>query len=130
MRPFPAAAALAAALAALAACSGPSRADLADQRALVEARPIGPAENCIPVRNIDYTRVRSDSVIDFYMKGRRVYRNQLNGSCPQLGFEERFAYRTSIDRLCSVDIINVLTSSGPGASCGLGPFQPIETKAR
>ncbi len=128
MRLFPAAAA--AAFAVLAACSGPTQADLADQRALAEARPIGPAESCIPVRNIDYTRVRSDRVIDFYMKGRRVYRSQLNLSCPQLGFEERFAYKTSVDRLCSVDIITVLTASGPGASCGLGPFQPIETSAR
>jgi hypothetical protein len=117
-------------IALLAGCSGPTRADLADQRALAEARPIGPPENCIPLRNIDYTRVRSESVIDFYMKRGRVYRNDLGGRCPQLGLEERFAYSTSLDRLCSADIITVLTAAGRGASCGLGPFQPIATTAR
>ena len=119
-----------AAIGVVAGCSGPTRADLADQRALAEARPIGPRENCVAIRNIDYTRVRSDRVIDFYMKGGRVYRNDLGGRCPQLGFEERFTYSTSLDRLCSADIITVLTPAGRGASCGLGAFQPIATAAR
>ncbi len=120
----------AAAIGILAGCSGPTRADLADQRALVEARPIGPPENCVALRNNAYTRVRGDSVIDFYMKGGRVYRNDLGDRCPQLGFEERFTYSTSLDRLCSADIITILTPAGRGASCGLGPFQPIATAAR
>ena len=120
----------AAAIGILAGCSDPTGTDLADQRALVEARPIGPPQNCVPLRTIDYTRVRSDSVIDFYMKGGRVYRNDLGGRCPQLGFEERFSYATSLDRLCSADIITILTPAGRGASCGLGAFQPIATAAR
>jgi hypothetical protein len=65
------------------------------------------------------------------MLGRnKVYRNTLPYSCPQLGFEERFLYKTSLSQLCSTDIITVLTSGGPdlsrGASCGLGQFQPVE----
>src|SRR3712207_6759318 len=105
-----------------AGCSGPTPSDLADQRALAEARPIGPAEDCVTIRQIDYTRVRDDSRIDFYMRGGRVYRNRLDNSCPQLGFEERFSYSTSLARLCSLDIITVLTPNGRGASCGLGEF--------
>jgi hypothetical protein len=118
------------ATALLAGCSGPTQADLADQRALMEARPIGPPENCVSLRNIDYTRVRSDRVIDFYMKSGRVYRNDLGGRCPQLGFEERFSYSTSLDRLCSSDLITILTPAGRGASCGLGEFQPVALAAR
>jgi hypothetical protein len=94
-----------------------------------EARiqPAGPPVNCIQTSNIRETRVRDDSTIDFYMNGGKVYRNKLPNSCPQLGFEERFGYETSIGQLCNVDIIHVLTSSPPmrGASCGLGQFQPI-----
>jgi hypothetical protein len=102
------------------------------------ARPLKPAEeakiqpagkpvDCVQTSQIRETRVRDDSTIDFYMLGGKVYRNKLPQSCPQLGFEERFGYETSIGQLCSVDIIHVLTSSPPmrGASCGLGSFQPV-----
>ena len=119
----------AAALTVLIGCS-PTRADLADQRALAEARPIGPPQDCVALQSIQHTRVRDDRTIDFYMRGGEVYRNRLRNSCPQLGFEERFSYGTSLARLCSVDTIRVLTSSGPGATCGLGAFQPIATPFR
>jgi len=90
-------------------------------------QPSGPPVSCVSIHNIRETRVRDDSTIDFYMNGGQVYRNKLPSSCPELGFEERFGYETSIDQLCNVDIIHVLHSSPPmrGASCGLGQFQPI-----
>ena len=90
-------------------------------------QPAGPPVSCVSIHNIRETRVRDDSTIDFYMNGGKVYRNKLPNSCPELGFEERFGYETSIDELCNVDIIHVLHSSPPmrGASCGLGQFQPI-----
>jgi hypothetical protein len=97
-----------------------------EQEALI--KPAGEAVSCVNINQIRQTRVRDDSTIDFYMTGKRVYRNRLPHSCPSLGFEERFAYATSQSQLCSVDIITVLYSSpGPtqGASCGLGKFQPI-----
>jgi len=102
------------------------------------ARPLNPAQeakihpdgkpvDCIQINRIRDTRVRDDRTIDFYMVGGKVYRNRLPQSCPELGFEERFGYKTSVNQLCSVDIITVLHSSPPmrGASCGLGQFQPI-----
>jgi hypothetical protein len=90
-------------------------------------RPDGPAVDCIQNSSIRETRVRDDRTIDFYMLGGKVYRNVLPNSCPELGFEERFGYETSINQLCSVDIIHVLHSPpvGGGAACGLGKFQPI-----
>ncbi len=104
----------------------------ANQAALAEARPVGEPRNCISLTTISHTRVRSESVIDFYMRGGQVYRNTLPSSCPGLAFEERFTYRTSLNQLCAVDTITVLYASGPqqGATCALGPFQPIETSAR
>jgi hypothetical protein len=92
-----------------------------------QIKPAGKPVSCIQTNRIRETRVRDDSTIDFYMNGGTVYRNKLPQSCPQLGFEERFGYTTSIAQLCSVDIITVLQTSPMmrGASCGLGEFQPV-----
>ncbi|CAM3235202.1 Lipoprotein [Sphingomonas antarctica] len=93
------------------------------------ATPDGKAVSCLQTTRIRETRVRSDSVIDFYTSGGKVYRNTLPNSCPSLGFEEKFAYTTSTSQLCNVDIITVLQSGGGlsrGASCGLGMFQPVQ----
>lgn len=99
-----------------------------DREALADARPDGKPQSCVPIIQIRETRVRSDQVIDFYMRGGKVYRNTLPQSCPRLGFEESFSYATSLSELCSVDIITVLDRSQPripGPSCGLGEFQPV-----
>ena len=99
-------------------------------REIPEAKPVGDAVNCLPLNQIQETRVRSDSIIDFRTSGKKWYRNTLPNSCPSLGFEERFSYRTSLSELCSVDTIAVLHSYGgslqEGARCGLGKFQPVE----
>ena len=122
----------AAAAAILFACASPTQRQLSDRRALAEARIVGPAEDCVTLTSIRNTRVRDDRTIDFYLTGRRVLRNTLPNSCPGLGFEDGFSYRTSLNRLCSVDIIAVRRTggSGVGPSCGLGPFQPIELPDR
>jgi hypothetical protein len=91
-------------------------------------RPAGKAVDCVQLRQINSTRVRDDKTIDFHMLGGKIYRNTLPYSCPGLGFEEKFMYKTSLSQLCSVDIITVLTNAGGlnrGASCGLGKFQPM-----
>jgi hypothetical protein len=99
-----------------------------DRNAVPEATPTGKAIDCVQLRSIQSTSVHGDSVIDFHMGGGKVYRNTLPNSCPSLGFEERFLYKTSLSQLCSVDIITVLQSPGlsQGASCGLGKFQPVK----
>ncbi|KQM97047.1 hypothetical protein ASE85_15985 [Sphingobium sp. Leaf26] len=94
----------------------------------------GAALDCVQIRSIRSTNVRDDRTIDFIMNGNKVYRNSLPNSCPSLGFEKRFLYKTSLSQLCSVDIITVLWNAGPGlqpgASCGLGKFQPMEKAAK
>ena len=101
----------------------------AKRREIPVATPDGAAVNCLQTTRIRETRVRSDSIIDFYTLGGKVYRNTLPNSCPSLGFEEKFAYEVSTSQLCNVDIITVLQSGGGlmrGASCGLGTFQPVQ----
>ncbi|WP_305097103.1 DUF6491 family protein [Croceibacterium aestuarii] len=87
----------------------------------------GPAVNCVQTNRIRDTEVFDDNTIDFHMIDGTTYRNTLPNRCPSLGFEERFGYRTTTGRLCSVDIIHVLYSDGSqGAGCGLGEFLPVK----
>jgi len=101
-----------------------------EPKAPPEARETGAPVDCISIAQIRESRVRSDQVIDFRTGANKWYRNTLPNSCPSLGFEERFLYKTSLSQLCSVDIITVLHTAGgsltQGASCGLGKFQPVE----
>jgi hypothetical protein len=112
-----------AAAALLAACA-PKEGEGRQQPELV---PAGDPINCVEIRNIRDTTVRSDSVIDFRMRDGTILRNTLPMSCPGLGFARAFSYSTSISRLCSVDTITVIQQGGGpvrGATCGLGQFVP------
>lgn len=104
---------------------------LARDKPIPAATPDGPPVDCLRTVDLRESKVRSDQVIDFVTANGKVYRNTLAQSCPQLGFEQRFAYKTSIGQLCSVDVITVLTSPGlsHGATCGLGQFQPVKLAA-
>ena len=92
-----------------------------------EATPTGKPLSCVPLQRLRESRVRDDRTIDFVTSGRQGYRVVLPDACPQLGFEKRFTYATSLSELCSSDIITVLQEPGlmRGASCGLAPFQPV-----
>ncbi|MFN3944178.1 MAG: hypothetical protein ACK4K7_04540 [Allosphingosinicella sp.] len=126
-RSLPAAAFLIApALAGCAMDGGLTARQQADARALAEARPTGAPVGCVPLAQIRRTEVRDDRTIDFFLQGGRVLRSTLPGSCAGLGFERSFSYRTTLDRLCSADLIRVNHPQGPGATCALGPFQPVD----
>lgn len=104
----------------------------AERRAkqLAAYAPVGEAVSCIDTSRIDSTNIVANNVIDFKLRGGKVLRNTLPHSCPGLAFQDSFSYRTSIGRLCNVDIIRVLDNYGgrleEGVSCGLGKFQPVE----
>ena len=87
------------------------------------------AERCIPLNRISSTYVVDDYNILFYMRGGKIYRNPLPHRCGGLRSERTFMYRTSMSRLCDLDIITVLYNNSfgitAGASCGLGRFYPI-----
>ena len=123
----PAIAAVAAAL--LASCQQPVESAPQGKAPAIEA--LGPAVSCVQTSRIRDTEVHDDQTIDFHMIGGATYRNTLPNRCPSLGFEERFAYRTTTGQLCSVDVITVLYSDGQrGAGCGLGEFLPVQINKR
>ena len=112
------------------AIAGPAAAG--DRHAVPVAEPAGKAVDCIPIRSIRRSLVRSDRIVDFDLGARRYYRVTLRSACPRLGFEQSFTYATTLGQLCSTDIITVLEQStlARGASCGLAPFQPVMLAAR
>lgn len=87
------------------------------------------ASQCIRVNDIDDIDIVDADTLVFRMRGDTVYRNDLPYRCPGLRADDTLMYRSSVGRLCNVDIITVLEDWGfgfaPGASCGLGMFHPI-----
>lgn len=118
----------------LAACAQDPAAQAARAQAEIDAAPAatvkGPGQNCINRSQVRNTVVRSDRVIDFEMHGGKVYRSTLKSSCPGLGFNRALTYETSIDQLCTQQIVYALQTTGGtlqrGAGCSLGEFVPIE----
>lgn len=96
---------------------------------LAAYEPAGKPVSCLRLHEIRDTNVIDNRTIDFRVNNKKVYRNTLPHSCPGLASEDRFSYRTSLNQLCSVDIIRVLHNYGgglqEGAGCGLGKFQPM-----
>ena len=90
-------------------------------------------EQCIPIAQIDRTKILDDQNVLFYMRNNRVYKNHLPNRCSGLRAAGTFKYRTSQSQLCNVDIITVLNRTGgdfmPGPSCGLGVFEPYTPPA-
>ncbi|QTD55283.1 hypothetical protein [Parasphingorhabdus cellanae] len=95
---------------------------------------VGEPKSCVTRFQIRSTDVIDDQTIDFKMRNGDVYRNKLPNKCSGLGFEEAFSYRTSTNRLCSVDIIRVLDNTAgrldTRGACGLGKFQKITKTKR
>jgi len=116
---------LAGAALALAGCmqnEGPARA----QQTMI---PAGDPINCVTLSQLRQTSVIDDQTIDFILHNGTILRNTLPNRCPSLGFERAFSYATSINSLCNVDIITVISQGGgsrQGASCGLGMFVPVK----
>jgi len=92
------------------------------------------AETCLQITDISTTKVVDDQTILFKTRGNHWYKNQLPHKCPGLKSNDKFLYKTSLSKLCNVDMITVLISSGSsmmqGASCGLGLFTPTDDPAK
>lgn len=86
--------------------------------------------HCLSLPRIKDSEVISKKYIVFRMRDGSAYVNVLKHACPGLTRHKAIMYRTSIGQLCDLDIITVLEDSGfgltPGASCGLGSFEPID----
>jgi hypothetical protein len=88
-----------------------------------------PGPRCLNLSQIDTTRIIDSRTIEFHMRNGKVYANVLPHKCHGLRPNKPFTYRTSMNRLCDLDMISVLETGGPtmrrGMSCGLGRFQEL-----
>lgn len=95
-----------------------------------QATVTGPGQNCINRSQVRQTVVRSDKVIDFEMTSGKVFRSTLPNRCIGLNFDRAITYETSIDQLCTQQIVYSLQNIGGrpqrGAGCSLGEFVPVE----
>jgi len=86
--------------------------------------------HCLSLRQIRGSDVLDNQHIVFETVGGELFVNTLPHRCPGLSHNAPFMYRTSMNRLCDLDIITVLGDVGfgliPQASCGLGLFHPID----
>jgi hypothetical protein len=92
--------------------------------------PVAKTTDCLDLIRIDRTEIIDNKTIIFHMDGKAKWRNDLPYSCPQLKWEDKFLFKTSINRICSVDTITVLSTIGggfqQGPTCGLGKFTALD----
>ncbi len=83
----------------------------------------GEVTRCLSLYMIRNTTVVDDKTIIFVMRNGEKWLNELPNRCHGLKFEDRFAYRVTLNQLCSTDVVTVIPSNGiEGPSCGLGKF--------
>lgn len=83
---------------------------------------------CIRLSRLDHTEVIDAQTIAFYLRNGDIYVNRLDRTCTGLDRGRPFSYRTSVGRLCDVDVITVADAIGSdltqGTVCRLGKFSP------
>ena len=104
------------------------RAPAADQPDLSGIdEPTGDNPRCLRLSAIKRLEIIDDQTILFHMRGGEYWINKLPHRCPGLSRHRPIKYKTSLNRLCDLDMITVMNSFGsglqPGATCGLGKFQ-------
>lgn len=90
-------------------------------------------ESCLNLQEIDQTYILDKKHILFKLYNGKRYMNELPIECPGLTPYRAIAYKTSINKLCNVDIITVFEAAQPKpnsyGSCGLGKFTLLQKKA-
>lgn len=117
-------------VAASCAPSDPAARAAADAARVPAVKVLGEGQSCIMRDQVRATVIRSSSVIDFEMNSGKVYRNTLKNRCPGLDWDRAITYETSINQLCTPQIVYSLQTIGGvaqrGAGCSLGEFVPVK----
>jgi hypothetical protein len=88
----------------------------------------GPPVSCISTIQLHTIRVIDDQTIDFEMSGRRAFRKSVPFPCSGLSFNRSIRHNSQTSQLCSFNTftVNSAGSGVCGASCRLGPIQPLK----
>lgn len=130
----PAAALTLVACTAYAAAPGGSALDRRTERQqlALQGKAIGEPQTCLTTRQIEDVNAVSDRVVLFHLKNGRTYRNDLPAACPQATRSgTSFSYRTTVSRLCAVDVLQIAEPASGFAygGCPLGKFTRYELPA-
>jgi len=105
----------------------------AERQALaLQGKAIGEPQSCVTTRQIEDINAVSDRVVLFHLKNGRTYRNDLPAACPQATRSgTSFSYRTTVSRLCAVDVLQIAEPASGFAygGCPLGKFTRYELPA-
>ena len=89
-------------------------------------------EQCIGLQRIDQTYILDKKNILFKLYDGKRYLNTLPIECAGLNPYRAISYKTSLNKLCNVDIITVFEPAQPKpnsyGSCGLGKFTLLKKK--
>ena len=97
---------------------------LAGCASLTSPSPEKNTPRCLSIARIHRTQIVDDQVILFHMRDGTIFRNELPQRCYGLRIQNGFGYATPLDRVCDLDVIQVL--GGTLSRCNLGRFDLIE----
>ena len=96
------------------------------QEMLSQYERTGETVTCLSLHNIRDTDAVDDFTLLVEAPRGEIYLNELNNRCIGLAREQRYIHKTSQNKLCKGDIIQVVDSFGnPLGSCGLGEFEKL-----
>lgn len=96
------------------------------QQMLSEYERTGETVTCLSLNTIRDTDAVDDFTLLVEAPRGEMYLNELSGRCIGLAREQRYSHKTSQNKLCKGDIIQVMDSFGnPLGSCGLGDFEKL-----
>jgi hypothetical protein len=79
---------------------------------------------CLQAYDLDHTQILNDHQILFYMRGKKVWLNTLQGRCATLPNQDGFVWSSAFPEYCAnVETIRVVRT---GEVCQLGQFTPYE----
>jgi hypothetical protein len=87
------------------------------------------AKRCLRLAQINSTEIVDSKHIVFKMNDGTMYVSNLPHRCPGLTDDKAWLHKATNNEICDLDIITVTENIGgsltPGASCGLGKFEPL-----
>lgn len=90
----------------------------------------GEMMNCVSLPLIKQSRILDNKTILLESTGHTAYLNELPFECPQLKMMDAYAHKTSINSMCSMDLITVIDTTVDQrlGSCPLGKFERLTEK--
>ncbi|MEQ8934535.1 MAG: hypothetical protein RIE56_01935, partial [Amphiplicatus sp.] len=97
---------------------------------LAKYEPTGETERCVNTSRISQMTAVDENTLLFRLGVNDYYVNKVRGRCNGATYSSnRFQYKVTGSQLCSIDIIDVVDTSGfIAGTCSLGEFEELALK--